>query len=240
MSLGFNVSGEIKLGEKSSQLKGSPTATVRKHVIRALYDGTGLKKIDKIVLVDTAGVERDSTTSLSYSTYINELTITCSITATANYTVAKVRAYAGTDLYFETTPSEQKSVGAGYKVDVELKIVASMSGSVTYDSYSQPLVQVMIHALIVDILAGAKTADRIKVERVDIWLGGTRASITPAKSLSADELSLTISGSTTDHPGGTITTIEIVGPADVLWRYENINKDVTLGTPLNYTETTSA
>ena len=240
MSLGFNVSGEIKLPGRSSQLKGSPTTTVRQHVIRALYDGTLLKKIDKIVLVDTAGNERDSTTSLQYSRYINKLTITCSITATASYTIAKVRAYAGADLYFETTPDQQPPVNAGYRVDVTLEIVVNMSGSVTYDSYSRPLTPVTIHVLIVDILAGERTASAINIESVEFWLGGTRAPFTPAKTLSPDGLSITISGTTTEHPGGTVTEIVIVGSAGTLWRYEYINKEVTLGTPLNYTETTSA
>jgi hypothetical protein len=240
LSLGFNVSGEIKLGGRSSQLKGSPTTTVRQHVIRALYDGTGLKKIDRIVLVDTAGNERDSTTSLQYNRYINKLTITCSITATASYTIAKVRAYAGADLYFETVPDQQPPVSAGYKVDVTLEIVVNMSGSVAYDSASRPLTPVYIHVLIASILGGERTASAINIVRVEFWVGGARASFTPAKSLSADGLSLTISGSTSDHPGGTVTEIVILGSADVLWRYENINKDVVLGTPLNYTETTSA
>jgi hypothetical protein len=240
LGLGLNVSGEIKLGERSSKLKGTPTVTVRRHVIRALYDGTSLKRIDRIVLVDTAGNERDSTTNLNYSRHINKLTITCSITATASYTIARVRAYAGTDLYFDTIPDQQVPVGAGFRVDVTLEIVANMSGSVTYDSASRPLTPVMIHALIIDILGGERTASAIRVDKVEFWLGGTRAVITPAKNLSPDGLSITLSGVTTDHPGGVVTEIAIFGPAHTLWRYEHINKEVTLGTPLNYTETTSA
>jgi hypothetical protein len=236
----FTVKGKLRVNNREASTRGSPTTTVRQHVIRALYDGTLLKKIDKIVLVDTAGNERDSTTNLNYSRYINKLTITCSITATASYTIAKVRAYAGADLYFETTPDQQPPVNAGYRVDVTLEITANMSGSVTYDSYSRPLTPVTIHVLIVDILAGERTASAINIESVEFWLGGTRAPFTPAKTLSADGLSLTISGSTTGHPGGTVTEIVIVGSAGTLWRYENINKDVVVGTPLNYTETTSA
>lgn len=238
--IGFTVKGKLGVNNRETSTRGSPTTTVRQHVIRALYDGTGLKKIDRIVLVDTAGNERDSTTSLQYSRYINELTITCSITATASYTIAKVRAYAETDLYFETTPDQQPPVSAGYRVDVTLKITVNMSGSVTYDSVSQPLTPVYIHALIASILGGEGTASAINIVSVEFWVGGTRASFTPAKSLSADGLSLTISGSTSEHPGGTVTDIVILGSADVLWRYENIGKDVVLGTPLNYTETISA
>jgi hypothetical protein len=236
----FTVKGKLRVNNRETSIRGSPTTTVRQHVIRALYDGTGLKKIDRIVLVDTAGNERDSTTTLQYNRYINKLTITCSITATASYTVARVRAYAGADLYFDTIPDQQPPVSAGYKVDVTLEIVVNMTGNVTYDSASRPLTPVYIHALIASILGGEKTASAINVARVEFWISGTRASFTPAKNLSADGLSLTISGSTADHPGGTVTEIAVLGPADVLWRYENINKDVVLGTPLNYTETTSA
>jgi hypothetical protein len=190
--------------------------------------------------VDVNGNERDSTTSLNFNRYINKLTITCSITATANYVVARVRAYAGTDLYFDTIPDQQVPVGAGYRVDVTLEITVNMSGSVTYDSVSRPLTPVFIHAFIASILGGERTADAIRIDRVEFWLGGTRAPFTPAKNISPDGLSITISGSTTEHPGGTVTEIVVVGTAGTLWRYENINKDVTLGIPLNYTEITSA
>jgi hypothetical protein len=238
--IGLEVSGRLSINGKELSIRGTPTATVRRHVIRALFDGTMLKKIDRIVLVDTAGNERDSTTNLRYSRYINKLTITCSITATASYTIARVRSYAGADLYFDTIPDRQESVGAGYRVDITLEITVNMSGNVTYDSASRPLTPVQVHVLIVEILSGERPASAINVETVEFWVSGTRAIFTPAKTLSPDGLSLTISGTTTDHPGGTVTEIVIIGRAGTLWRYEYLNKDVTLGTPLNYTETTSA
>jgi hypothetical protein len=234
--IGLDVKG--KIGEVP--LKGTPTTTVRQHVVRALFDGTLLKRIDRIVLVDVNGNERDSTTNLNYNRHINKLTITCSITATGNYVIARVRAYAGADLYFETTLDQQVPVGAGYRVDVTLEITVNMSGSVTYDSASRPLTPVFIHAFIASILGGERTASAIRVDGVEFWVSGSRALFSPARSLAPDGLTLTVSGSTVDHPGGTVTEIVVVGSAGTLWRYENINKEVTLGTPLNYTETISA
>jgi len=237
LSIGLIVAGRLTVEGRRILLWGSPTVTARRHVIRALYDGTELKKIDKIVLVDTSGVERDSTTSLSYSRNVNELTITCSITASSSYTVSRVRAYAGSDLYFETTPSTQPSVPAGYKVDVELKITASMSGSLD----NRPLVNVSAHELIAKVLGGEDYPGSLNVSEVRFWVSGNIASFTPSKNLSSDGLTLTIQGSTSSHPGGTVTRVEVAGTYGVLWMYDNIDRGpLVAGTPLVYFETTSA
>jgi len=57
LDLSLDVKGLIELNRESLLLHGSPTTTVRQHVIRALYDGTLLSKITKIALVDTGGTE---------------------------------------------------------------------------------------------------------------------------------------------------------------------------------------
>jgi len=44
----LNIVGGIELNNENISLHGSPTTTLRQHVIRALYDGTLLSKIDKI------------------------------------------------------------------------------------------------------------------------------------------------------------------------------------------------
>lgn len=91
---------------------------------------TYITALSKIVLVDSAGAERDSTTALSFTQPAgNQLRVTCSISITASYTVSYVRAYSGTKKYFETSWS--KSVASGDAVNVTLTITVNISGSLS-------------------------------------------------------------------------------------------------------------
>jgi len=92
-----------------------------------------ISKIDKIVLVDSAGNERNSTTSLDYTDNTGASTPSVKIhgviSITANYTVSAVRLYAGTKLYFETSWS--KAVESGDKVDITVTITMEVTGSLS-------------------------------------------------------------------------------------------------------------
>ncbi|MCC6057029.1 MAG: hypothetical protein LM583_10175 [Desulfurococcaceae archaeon] len=205
--IGFDVKGEVGIGSLRTSLHGSPTTTVRQHVIRALYDGTLLSRIDKIVLVDSAGTERDYTTSLSYSisTGTNQatLTITCTISITAAYTVAKVRAYSGTNLYFDTALSTTISVNAGDSASVTLSITISFSGTLTYGtisaSASATYPSYTICYRIAQVLSGGISTSYISVANVIFRLyyygtiQETSKTIASIETLSADGLSVTIS-----------------------------------------------
>jgi hypothetical protein len=83
----------------------SPTDTLRLHLLRSLAGDTTLPAtIDKIVLVDDTGAERDyaSVSATSWSAPSpGSRRVTVSITTSASYTVAKIRVYAGAYLYFE-------------------------------------------------------------------------------------------------------------------------------------------
>jgi len=112
----------------------SPTSMLRLDVLNEV--GTNdlyVSKIDKIVLVDSAGAERDYTTSLTYTDQTTssppQVVIEGTINITANYTVSAIRLYAGTKRYFETAWS--KSVASGDQVYVKVTIQVSGSGSLS-------------------------------------------------------------------------------------------------------------
>ena len=96
-------------------------------------DDLYISQITKIVLVDSGGSERDSTESLEYTDNTGasppEVVIHGVIDITANYTIASVRLYAGTKLYFETAWS--KAVEAGDKVDITVTIRMEVTGSLS-------------------------------------------------------------------------------------------------------------
>jgi hypothetical protein len=209
--IGFDVRGELGIGDTKSSLHGSPTTTVRQHVISALANGTNLGTINKIVLVDTGGTERDSTTSLNYSisytTNQATLTITCSISITASYTISKVRSYSGTNLYFETSLSTSISVGSGDTANVTLNITISFSGTLTYGSISAsagatyPTYTVCYR--IAQVLSGNTSVGNLKIVYVyfHLWYSGTSTetskTISTTNTVSSDGLSVTISCSWT-------------------------------------------
>jgi hypothetical protein len=240
LDLSLDVKGLIELNGESLLLHGSPTTTVRQHVIRALYDGTLLSKITKIALVDTGGTERDSTTSLSYSVSGNQLTITCSITATASYTIGKVRAYAGTILYFETTPSTQPTVASGDVVNITLTITVSISGTLTYAGTSYSMTMVNFGNLVCNVFAGNKTASDLKIAGI-VFVGQVASiNVTPTNTLSADGLSVTTMGSTSITTADTLTAVEVWAPALLLWKYTGLSVSLPAGSTVSYSETVSA
>jgi hypothetical protein len=240
LDLNINVKGLIEVNGESLSLQGSPTTTVRQHVIRALYDGTLLSKITKIALVDAGGVERDYTTSLSYSVSGNQLVITCSITVTASYTVAKVRAYAGTNLYFETTPTTQPSVSSGDVVNITLTITVSISGTLTYAGTSYSMTMVNFGNLVCNVFAGNKTASDLKIAGI-VFVGQIASiNVTPTNTLSADGLSVTTTGSASITTADTLVSVEIWAPVLLLWKYTGLSVSLPAGSTVSYSETITA
>jgi len=240
LDLGLDVKGLVELNGEGSLLRGSPTTTLRQHVIRALYDGTLLSRITRIVLVDTGGAERDGTTSLSYSVSDNQLTVTCSVTATASYTIGKVRAYAGTSLYFETTPSTQPTVASGDVVNITLTVTVSISGTLTYAGTSYSMTMVNLGNLVCSVLAGAKAAGDLKIAGIVFVGQAASINVTPTNTLSADGLSVTTSGSADIIAADTLTAVEIWAPALLLWKYTGLSVSLQAGSTVSYSETVSA
>jgi len=238
--LKLRVDGELNVNSNTVSLHGSPTTTVRQHIIRALYDGTLLSKITKIVLVDTNGTERDSTTSLSYSVSGNELTISCSISVTAGYTIARVRSYAGTYLYFETSVSPQVTVSAGDVVTVTLKITVSISGTLTYGTATYSLTMVDFGNLAVSVLAGTRSASDLNISAVAFVCTQATYNVGTTKTISSDGLMLYFTASTTVIAQETLTAVQIWTSERELWRYAGLSIPLPAGSTVSYAEAVSA
>lgn len=242
----FKVEGKVNVSNIEVNIHGSPTTTLRQHIARSLYDGTMLGKIDRLVLVDTTGAEKDSTTALSYSVSANKLTITASISITSSYSIAKVRSYRSTVLYFETALASTIPVNNGDTVSVTLEITTTISGNLAYGTSSFPLTMGVFGNRVARVLGGELDVSYLKIN--DIYFYGTDEygsarfmTATPSKSLAPDGLSLTVTCSIT--PTFTFYISEIrIRTTDVqnLWIYPNLTIYVPANSTLNYSETTTA
>ncbi|MEM4846749.1 MAG: hypothetical protein QW794_03205 [Thermosphaera sp.] len=219
---------------------GSPTSQLRTHILYALYNGTQLGTLTKIVLVDTGGAERDYTTTLQFSTGAT-LTVQGTITATASYTIARVRLYSGANLYFDTPVSEQKAVSPGDTVTATVTITLSGSGSLT--GYTYVLDQ--LRPYFYDVLRGARTASALNINKIRIYIRNVDTGQTlyydqtPTETIDTTNLKLTISTSITLDFTWETRNIEIYAGTTRLW-YWNLTGSPQGGSPgttLTYTET---
>jgi len=133
VDIGVKITGTMEVNGERVPLE-SPSSALRLDILNEV--GTNdlyISKIDKIVLVDNTGAERDYTTSLTYTDSTGSrppyVIIEATINITADYTVSKIRLYAGTKLYFETSWS--KLVSSGDQVYVKATIQVSASGSLS-------------------------------------------------------------------------------------------------------------
>ena len=118
----------VKIKDKELRQHNTPQSILLTHIADALYNGTNLSALDKIVLVDSAGVERDYTTNLTFNVGYT-LQVTATITASASYTVNAVRTYSGTNVYFESSVSF--TVNTGDQVQITITISLTLSGSLS-------------------------------------------------------------------------------------------------------------
>jgi hypothetical protein len=128
--IGIRIKGELKVNDIPVG-EASPQDPLFDDIVNEVGSNTTyVSQINKIVLVDNTGAERDYTTSLSYSNPSgNQARISGSISITASYTVSYVRAYAGSKKYFETSWS--RTVSSGDAVDVTLTITINVNGTLS-------------------------------------------------------------------------------------------------------------
>jgi hypothetical protein len=236
------VGGGLEVRREVVRLSGSPTDVLRSDYATALYSGTGLTAIDKLVLVDTAGTERDYTTSLTFNVVGGSLQIQGSISVTASYTIAKVRAYSGTKLYLDTAVTEQKSVSSGDTVVATLSFTYDYSGGLS--NYS--LVKDYLTATLYDVLRGAKAASALNVSTIRIYVYNTDTKTTtyynqtPTKSISGNQV--TWSTSLTIDYNFELRNIEIYAGTTRLyyWNLTGTPPTGSAGTAISYSETFTA
>lgn len=141
----------------------SPTSEFKERLINSLVGITPtIVFLNKVVFVDDANTERDSTTNLNFQidTPNNRLVITCSITASASYTLNKVRIYDYNNIIaFETTVTTNIVEGTTYNVTIYVRVTATPQTNLTF--YVR-----QFYTLVYNVLRGTASPDYLKITRV--------------------------------------------------------------------------
>jgi len=147
----INVSG---LANKTP-LHGSPTQQLKIDILYALYQGVNLSAIDKLVIVDDTGAERDYSADLMFYPETPTLRIVASIQASESYTAQKVRAYSGDKVYFETALEQARPLTPSDILNVTLNINFSLTGQAEGCELQTESGYLQLIPLLIDALQGA-------------------------------------------------------------------------------------
>jgi len=201
----MNITVDAEARVNSAVGHSSPSDQLRLAILQELAAGSNtaaINNITKLVLVDDANNERDSCTSPNYTdnsgnSSDRNVVISCIITATASYTVARVRAYSGSVLYFDAALATSVSVTAGQNVNtsmtIRIAVVANASGATTGAGRNAD-------TLIINILKAFIAATRTSVNILQIALvdnaGTEQVVVTPTWSIDSTNKRATYSFST--------------------------------------------
>jgi len=224
----------LKIGNVELKQHNTPTATLLQHIADALYNGTNLTALSKIVLVDSAGAEKDYTTNLTF-TVEDTLKIEGTISVTASYTVAYIRTYAGTNKYFESSVSF--SVASGDQVQITITISLSASGSLTGATFNLVNLKTMLFKVLANQLDKSQLNIQYIVFNITNLVDNTTADyqVTPSKSKpSANQVSLT--GSYTPAFDWALNSVKIRASGGDLYSYTT-NITGYMNTQITYNDT---
>jgi hypothetical protein len=243
----LNLDSELVIGVDNVKevAHASPTTQVRLDLMSSFAgDTTKPNTLSKVVLVDTGGSERDnatiSTTDWSTTSITNGYRATCSktINITANYSIAKVRLYGGTTLYFEYTLASAISVTSGSVVYVTIQIDATWNishtsgGTLVSASVDVKFGQSVINRLCLGTEKGKKL-NSLQLKYLNNLVA------TPVGSVSSDSTNIRITVSISFIPSEDVTIDEydyMLEDLSTVVAYVKINS-VTLGGGLTHTWT---
>lgn len=232
--LGFKVDGVVTVNGNSVVVHGSPTDTLRAHVIDALYLGANLGKIDKVVFFDGTS-ERDGTTPTTVINYSkpspDQVQISCNITATANYTIQSVRLYSGSILYFEIGGVNQ-AVTSGTVVSVTVTITVQLVPSLTGDLSGATIGTQNITPWVADTLIGTSRLSDLRIANILINLPATEGSLQTSRP---DPRTLRVFKSFLVTQSGTLTKVYLVNSAQNTILDISLSKSYAVNTTLNVT-----
>jgi hypothetical protein len=183
----------LKNDELIEQRHNTPTTTLLTHLADALYSGTNLGTVSKIVLVDDSNNEQDYTTTLTFNVG-DTLTIQGTITASRDYNVVKVRTYKGNDLYFESSVSF--SVVTNDRIQITITVSISVSGTLSGGTF----VLRNFKTYVFQVLAGQLAVSQLSINQVVLGITNLDANeqynipLSPTKSKpTATQVSLSVS-----------------------------------------------
>jgi hypothetical protein len=226
---------EVKLNDELiAQRHNTPTTTLLTHLADALYNGTNLGTVSKIVLVDDGGNEQDYTTTLTFNVG-DTLIIQGTITVSRSYNVVKVRTYKGNDLYFESSVSF--SVVPNDRIQITITVSMSVSGSLTGGTF----VLRYFKTYVFQVLAGQLAVSQLNVNQIVFSITNLdtneqyNITLTPTKAkLTTTQVSL--SASYTPTYTWALSTITIKCPAGELYYY-TVNLTGEANTQITYNDT---
>ena len=199
MRVDLGIKGKVTIDESLSH--ASATSTLISDLVSELFASTSTKTvtpIDKIVFVDDAGAERDSvsvsSTDWTVSTSPPYISVTKQITATANYTLAKVRLKSGTKIYFEGSVSKTIVSGRNYTVTAQINITHSITNISPSNATVNP------SGLLNDILKALRLTQESRGSLTFTYVewGASATDIRLSISLTKDTSTRTISHATTN------------------------------------------
>jgi len=209
---------EVKVNDELiAQRHNTPTTTLLTHLADALYNGTNLGAVSKIVLVDDVGNEQDYTTTLTFNVG-DTLVIQGTITANRNYNVVKVRTYKGNDLYFESSVSF--SVVVGDRIQITITVSMSVSGNLSGGTF----VLRYFKTYVFQVLTGQLSVSQLSINQVVYSITNLDANeqldiiLTPTKSKPATN-KVSLSASYTTTYTWALSTVTIKCPAGELYYY---------------------
>jgi len=170
LGLGIGARFEVVMPDGvRARAYSSPTLELRRRVAEELFaysPSPVVTPIDRLCLVDTAGVTRDcaSVSSGDWSGFTSDptshqATVTGSVSVTASYTVGYFRAYSGAVLYFESAVYPTFDVYSGLSVALSMTLTITSNHS---PSVSGGLPGVgsadssVLRGLLLEILRGAR------------------------------------------------------------------------------------
>ena len=224
----------VKVGNQEINQHNTPTSTLLQHIADALYSGSNLSYLTKIVLVDTSGNEKDSTTNLTF-TVGDTLQVVGTITVTASYTVAYVRVYSGTNKYFES--SANFSVVSGEQVQITITVSLNITGSLSGATFNIANLKTFIFKVLANQLAVSQLNIQYIVFNLTNFNSGETADyqVTPSKSKPSNtQVSLTASYTPTYDWGLNAVKIRATG-GDLYYYTTSITG--TKNTTITYSDT---
>jgi len=207
----------VKVGDVDIKQHNTPSSTLLTHIADALYSGSNLSALNKIVLVDNTGAEKDSTTSLTF-TVGDTLQVVGTISATASYTVNYIRTYAGTNKYFESAVSF--SVALGDQVQITITISLTASGSLSGATFYVANLKTLIFKVLANQLAVSNLNIQYIVFNITNLADNTTADyqVTPTKSKPASN-QVSISGSYTPAFDWALNSVKVRASGGDLYYY---------------------